>query len=269
MDQVMPKFAPFALVEAFCSDSPGSGNPAGVVLLDEWIDDTTMQQIATTVNQAETAFVGPDETGKRIRWFTPNVEVDLCGHATLASAAFLASLGEGSSLIFQSRSGELSVVQFEDKFALDFPSRPAVPSDSQLVLALVPDAIAAFRNVDDWVVVFPDQKSVIDYQPEYEKIAALGLRGLAITAPGETTDFCVRFFAPQSGVPEDHATGSAQSYLVPLWAGDLGKNNLTSTQLSIRKGHFESELRGDRIIISGQSNLLITGEVKIGDKSRA
>jgi len=258
----MPNFAPFALVEAFCSDLPGSGNPAGVVLLHEWISDEAMHQIAATVNQAETAFLGPDALGQRIRWFTPNTEVDLCGHATLATAAFLAaSQSHAGGYQFQSRSGPLSVSAQDGLFALDFPSIPAEAADLALVASQIPDAIELYRNKDDWVVLMPDQKSIEQFVPHFDFIASLGQRGLAITAKGETTDFCCRFFAPQSGVPEDHATGSAQTYLVPFWAERLGLNRLTSVQLSSRKGHFASELIGDRVKISGQARILVTGKI--------
>lgn len=262
----MPNFAPFALVEAFCSAIAGSGNPAGVVLLDRWVHDDEMQQIAKTVNQAETAFLGPGEHHRQIRWFTPGVEVDLCGHATVATAAFLDQLSPIVQLLeFESRSGVLLVSKQDNLFSLDFPSRPPEPFQLAFVEGIVPHAVSVHRNQDDWMVVMPDQKSIEQFEPDLNLIANMGQRGLALTAPGDETDFCYRFFAPQSGVPEDHATGSAQTYLVPFWANILGINKLTSIQLSPRGGIFESELLGDRVKISGEARVLIQGQIQLTD----
>lgn len=260
----MPLLAPFALVEAFCTENPGSGNPAGVVLLDNFPSDEMMQQIAATVNQAETAFVTPDGDGFRIRWFTPGVEVRLCGHATLASAAFLSLLNpELEKFVFQSLSGELAVAQEGRNFVLDFPAYPPVQADVAEVKHAFPHAVELWKNRDDWMVVLSDAGAVENYQPDFDTLRTMGQRGLAITSEGVETDFVCRFFAPQSGVDEDHATGSAQTYLVPFWANTLGKNKLSSIQLSIRNGLFESELAGDRVKIGGIGRMLVTGKIQI------
>lgn len=260
----MPVLAPFALVEAFCTPNAGSGNPAGVVHLEEWPDDETMQRIAMTVNQAETAFVGPDVNGKRIRWFTPGVEVRLCGHATLASAAFLASKDQvANEFRFQSLSGELMVTKNGDLFQLDFPAFPPVHADVSEVKSAFPNAVELWKNRDDWMVLLSSQAEIEEYKPDFSVLKSMGQRGLAITAPGDETDFVCRFFAPQSGVDEDHATGSAQTYQVPFWAERLGKDTLTSTQLSKRVGNFVSELSGDRVKIGGVGRLLVEGTIKV------
>lgn len=260
----MAKKHPFALVEAFCTQEPGSGNPAGVVLLEEWPSDRVMQCIAGTVNQAETAFVGPDSTDRRIRWFTPTVEVRLCGHATLASAQFLSLLYPNEvRLEFESLSGKLAVARLGDRLELDFPAKPPEPLDFAPAKDLAPSAVEWWRDRDDWIAVFEDENAVADYQPNFEAIGRLGGRGLAITAQGSATDFVYRFFAPQSGVDEDHATGSAQTYLAPLWAKKLLSESLTSLQLSPRQGAFASQLVGDRIQIGGKARILIRGEIEI------
>jgi predicted PhzF superfamily epimerase YddE/YHI9 len=264
----MPIFAPFALVEAFCSKDSGSGNPAGVVLLDHWISDAQMQQIASTVNQAETAFLGPDENGRRIRWFTPSVEVDLCGHATLATAAFLSRMNnEIGKMEFNSRSGILSVSSQGNQFVLDFPARASERVDLSIVSEFVPNAIEAFRNQDDWMVLMPDQKSIEQFVPNFDEIAKMGQRGLALTSKGDSTDFCYRFFAPQAGVPEDHATGSAQTYLVPFWANRLKKLKLSSIQLSSRGGYFDSDLDEDRVKIAGRARILVSGKIELANEN--
>ncbi len=223
-----------------------------------------MQRIANTVNQAETAFIGPDEKGIRIRWFTPGVEVDLCGHATLASAAFLSTQQpEKLGFQFESRSGCLKVSKQGDQFALDFPLILSEPFDSAFVKEVIPNASEVFKTRDDWMVVMPSQQSIEEFVPDFDWISSLGMRGLALTSQGTQTDFCCRFFAPQSGVAEDHATGSAQTYQVPFWADRLGKNRLTCVQLSPRKGVLESELVGDRVAIAGIARILVTGQIEI------
>lgn len=254
---------PFALVEAFCTPRPGSGNPAGVVLLGDWPSDEAMQRLASTLNQAETAFVGPDPSGKRIRWFTPTVEVRLCGHATLASAAFLASLEPADHFQFQSLSGLLTVGKKNGRLVLDFPAFRPEPADVAEARPAFPHALELWKDRDDWMVVLPDESAVADYEPDFLVLRQMGQRGLAITAPGDTADFAYRFFAPQSGVDEDHATGSAQTYLVPFWAERLGKRTLTSLQLSKRQGMFEPQWEGQRVKIGGTARILAAGQAEI------
>lgn len=256
----MNKTAPFALVEAFCSQEPGTGNPAGVVLLDAWLSDQAMQTIASTVNQAETAFVCPEDAEPRIRWFTPTTEVRLCGHATLSAAALLA---EPHSITFQSLSGPLTVFTNQDSFALDFPSHPANPVSSEPLQQMFPHARAILENRDDWLVILNSVSEVAQVQPNFAQISLLGKRGLSISASDEPTSFAYRFFAPQAGVPEDHATGSAQTYLTPYWSLTHNQKTFTSIQLSPRTGHFRTELQGDRVRIAGYARILVRGKINI------
>jgi len=262
----MAKLAPFALVEAFCTDQPHSGNPAGVVILDSWPSDEVLQGLASTINQAETAYVVPQESGYHLRWFTPGVEVRLCGHATLATATFLAKLYPGiRDFEFSTLSGVLTCRIENGVGELDFPVAQQIQGMGapDYLRDLFPNSQAIHAKGDDWFVELASEAEVIAFQPDFVKIATCGLRGLSISARGSKTDFCYRFFAPQSGVDEDHATGSAQTYLVPYWAEVLGKSQLTSLQLSSRKGAFESVLAGDRVQIRGKSNLLVEGSIII------
>ncbi|QYK52593.1 MAG: PhzF family phenazine biosynthesis protein [Fimbriimonadaceae bacterium] len=264
----MAKLAPFALVEAFCTDQPHSGNPAGVVILDSWPSDEVLQGLASTINQAETAYVVAKRDGYDLRWFTPGVEVRLCGHATLATATYLNKLNPAlNNFQFSTLSGKLSC-RIENRVGeLNFPVAEQIPDmvAPGYLREVFPDAPAIHAKGDDWFVELKSEAEVIAFQPDFAKIATCGLRGLSITARGSQTDFCYRFFAPQSGVDEDHATGSAQTYLVPYWADVLGKNQLSSLQLSNRKGAFESTLSGDRVQIRGKSNLLVEGSINIPD----
>jgi predicted PhzF superfamily epimerase YddE/YHI9 len=255
------KSAPFALVEAFCTAKPSSGNPAGVVLLKEWLPDTSLQSIAATINQAETAFVCPESGDtQRIRWFTPTTEVRLCGHATLAAATFL---NPNQPTTFQSLSGPLNIHPIPDGFALDFPAfMPQLLPENPLK-NLIPNCQATYRDRDDWIALLSTEKEVIEHAPDMSAIAQLEGRGLSITAPGANSYFVYRFFAPQAGVPEDHATGSAQTYLTPLWSEKLQLDQLKSQQLSPRGAEFQTQTHSDRVLIGGKSNILVTGQIHL------
>lgn len=257
----MSNSAPFALVEAFCTSQPASGNPAGVVLLQEWLSDTALQSIAATINQAETAFVCPESGDtQRIRWFTPTTEVRLCGHATLAAATVLKP---SQPIRFESLSGPLDVHPADTGFALDFPTfMPQILAENPLK-NLIPRCQESYRDRDDWIALLSTEQEVIDYIPDYEAISKLEGRGLSITSPGSNSDFVYRFFAPQAGVPEDHATGSAHTYLAPLWSEKLLRVQLRSQQLSPRGAEFHTELRTNRVTIAGRSNILITGTIRL------
>jgi PhzF family phenazine biosynthesis protein len=224
-----------------------------------------MQAIANTINQAETAFVGPDPHGQRIRWFTPTVEVELCGHATLAAATFINQRNPFSSETFQSQSGPLTVTTGPEHLALDFPITPVIepPIPINQVAKLFPTAIEIFATTSCWVVALREEAEVVAHQPDYPALRAIGQRGVAITASGTKADYCCRYFAPLAGVDEDHATGSAQTYLAPYWANKLGKAQLKGDQLSPRGATFDLTVTDQRVLIAGTSSLLVTGTIHL------
>jgi PhzF family phenazine biosynthesis protein len=253
-------------VDAFTSKIFG-GNPAAVVPLESWLPTETMQALALENNLAETVFFVKEAENWRIRWFTPEVEIDLCGHATLASAWVLWNLlGEsGKIIIFDSKSGPLSVTRDGSLLELDFPSRPPQKTavHNRLIdgLGTQPLEILAAR---DYLVVYHHWEEVRDLQPDFSVLAKIDKMVIA-TAPGgridgEEIDFVSRFFAPQSGVPEDPVTGSAHSTLVPYWAQRLGKHSLRAKQISKRGGDLWCQFRGDRVGIAGECVLYLTGE---------
>ena len=241
------------------------GNPAAVVLLDSWLPDAVLQAIAAENNLAETAFVLPGAEASELRWFTPAVEVDLCGHATLAAAHVLFHRGSGSGrrLVFRTRSGELAVDREDDGLlALDFPSRPgrAEPVGDDLVAALGARP-REVRRARDLLAVFDSEAQVRDLRPDAAKVAALDAFAVIVTAPGDDVDFVSRFFAPAAGVPEDPVTGSSHCTLVPYWAERLGKTALVARQLSARGGELRCQLRGDRVRIAGRVVEYLRGEI--------
>lgn len=244
---------PLYQVDAFAG-RPFEGNPAAVCPLDEWLPDEVMQSIALENNLSETAFFVAGEDGYAIRWFTPAAEVDLCGHATLASAWVLFNrLGfAGGVLRFSSRSGPLEVARDGDRLVLDFPAQPprscAIPDG--LADALGAKPVECLENVD-LLTVFDDAKTIRALQPDMARLAALDYRGVIVTAPGGGYDFVSRFFGPAVGVPEDPVTGSAHTKLTPYWAGRLEKRDLRARQVSPRGGDLRCSLRGDRVLIAG------------------
>jgi PhzF family phenazine biosynthesis protein len=255
-------------IDAFTEKVFG-GNPAAVCVLDQWIDVDLMQNIAAENNLAETAYVvqtGPDTYN--IRWFTPTVEVDLCGHATLASAYTLFKHYDypTDKINFQSQaSGSLSVTKKGDNLTLDFPTDIVEKVDTPKVLieAFGITPIETYKGKTDHVLVYETQRKVENAIPNLELIKASGGRGVIITAPGNEVDFVSRFFGPQVGVDEDPVTGSAHTTLTPIWAEKLGKNLLTAQQLSKRKGDLICELKGDRVKITGKAITYMIGEIII------
>lgn len=254
-------------VDAFTKQLFG-GNPAAVCVLDSWLPDSQMQHIAAENNLAETAFVvktGYEEFA--IRWFTPVVEVDLCGHATLASSYVLFRFYEqGSSrLTFQSsRSGVLGVSKEGEMLTLDFPADPcrAAAISTELIEGIGFAPVEVFQGREDLMLVLESEEQVLYIKPNFVKIAsAVGVRGVIVTAPGNQVDFVSRFFAPQAGIPEDPVTGSAHTTLTPYWAKRLGKDTVQAIQLSARKGHLTCHLNGDRVEISGNAILYMAGEI--------
>ncbi len=251
------------LVDAF-TDRAFAGNPAAVCLLQAEADIDWMQNLAMEMNQAETAFVRPAPGGFELRWFTPSCEVDLCGHATLASAHALWStqrLPEHEPARFHTRSGVL-VATKEAQIRLDFPSEP--PSTASLphdIAGLSP--VWTGKNRFDWVVELQSEAELRDFVPDFPCIAELGMRGLQVTTRGQgQIDFVSRFFAPQSGVPEDAVTGSAHCSLGPYWAGKLRKTTLRGYQASRRGGYVSVEVLGDRVALRGDAVTVLEGLVQ-------
>jgi PhzF family phenazine biosynthesis protein len=252
-------------VDAF-TDRLFAGNPAAVCPFKSWPDDHVMLNIARENNLAETAFYVKKESEYEIRWFTPALEVDLCGHATLAAAfvLFYREDHQGDSIGFCSRrSGKLKVTKREDLLTLNFPT------DTIEQVALSPDLLApfpvrplaAYRGKTDFMLVFQRESDVETMQPNLTDIARLNARGVIITAKGQKTDFVSRFFAPQSGINEDPVTGSAHTTLIPYWSKQLGKNNLTAMQLSERTGFLHCQHMGNRVEIGGYGRLYMEGEI--------
>jgi PhzF family phenazine biosynthesis protein len=241
------------------------GNPAAVVPLEDWLPDTLMQQIAMENNLAETAFFAREGEDFRIRWFTPSTEVDLCGHATLASAFVLYHyLGySGDTIRFHSRSGLLTVSRQGELFSLNFPADHVTEVEllPELAAGLTPKPVKAFRGKTDYMLVYEREQDILDLRVDLSRLALVQARGIIVTAPGNEVDMVSRFFAPQSGIDEDPVTGSAHTTLTPYWAQVLGKNRLTAVQLSARRGWLECELKGDRVLIKGQAKAFLQGEL--------
>jgi PhzF family phenazine biosynthesis protein len=241
-----------------------AGNPAAVCPLEGWLDDTLLQAIAAENNLSETAFFVLSQDGFQLRWLTPVAEVDLCGHATLATAHVLfAHLGQaGTAISFQTRSGPLTVRRRDGLLEMDFPARPPAPCacPERLAQALGRQPLEVLR-ADDYLAVFDDEASVRGLAPDFALLATLDLRGVIVTAPGRDADFVSRFFAPKLGIPEDPVTGSAHCTLAPYWAGRLGQPALAARQVSRRGGRLLCVLRGDRVLLSGCAVTFMEGEI--------
>ncbi len=254
-------------VDAF-TDKIFSGNPAAVCPLESWLPDSVMQNIALENNLAETAFYVKQGNEYLIRWFTPTVEVDLCGHATLATAHVLYQHEgySGDEIIFNSpRSGVLKVYRNENLLTLDFPtdtlSKIQWFNEMNAGFNLIP--LEGYKGKTDYLLVFENEEQIKNIQPNYPVIATWKVRGVIVTAKGKEVDFVSRFFAPQSGVNEDPVTGSAHTTLTPYWAEKLGKTELSAIQLSNRKGYLTCKYMGDRVHISGQAKTYLIGEIKL------
>ena len=254
-------------VDAF-ADKVFSGNPAAVCPLEEWLPDHIMQSIAMENNLSETAFIVEAGEFYEIRWFTPTVEVDLCGHATLASAYVLyTQLGYNKKeLTFKTKNvGDLSVRKQGNWFELDFPADEIMAIELTEEHMRVTDQTprAAFRGRDDIMLIFDDIESIRNMQPNLGEIAKLEARGLIVTAAGKECDFVSRFFGPQSGVDEDPVTGSAHTTLTPYWATVYGRNSLVARQLSVREGLVKCNLVQDRVVLEGQAILYMKGLITL------
>ena len=254
-------------IDAF-TDKVFHGNPAAVCVLPEWLGEEKMQQIAAENNLAETAFVlqtGPDY---EIRWFTPTVEVDLCGHATMASAYVLFHFYNHPSdkINFKSRrSGLLTVEKEGEALTLDFPADvyQRVEAPQALLSALGGTPEKTYRGKTDYMLLFGSEKEIRDLNPDFRKMATVEARGVIVTAPGEEVDFVSRFFAPQSGIDEDPVTGSAHTTLIPFWSQKLNKKVMSARQVSERQGELKCEFRGSRVKITGQAVAYLTGELEV------
>jgi len=256
---------PLYHVDAFTSRL-FSGNPAAVCLLDAWLDDGKLQSIAAENNLSETAFLVENGGDVELRWFTPKMEVALCGHATLASAfvLFECKAWPSDSIRFLTRkSGALIVSRNGHLLEMDFPSRPpavaGVPAGLTEALGLSPEAV--FSSAEDMLVWMDSEKAVRQMSPDFKALKKIPCRGVIVTAPGDKSDFVSRFFAPRVGVDEDPVTGSAHCVLIPFWAERLGKNDLHALQVSTRGGELFCRHRGDRVVIAGQAVLYLEGNV--------
>ncbi|MBB4636067.1 PhzF family phenazine biosynthesis protein [Longimicrobium terrae] len=252
-------------VDAF-ADRMFSGNPAAVCLLDAPRDAAWMQSVAIEMNLSETAFLEPrgDEWG--LRWFTPAVEVDLCGHATLASAHVLwqdGHLPESATARFHTRSGLLTAQRDGEWISMDFPAKPSQPSPAPdgLAEALGAEPVAIVRSHFDFVVELESEAVVRGLRPDQARLAGVEARGVIVTARGENGeyDFVSRFFAPRVGVPEDPVTGSAHCALAPYWAARLGRERMTGYQASARGGVVRVRVEGDRVHLGGQAITVMRG----------
>ena len=253
-------------VDAFAS-RVFAGNPAAVVPLERWLGDATLQAIATENNLSETAFFVGGKGDYHIRWMTPSDEVDLCGHATLASAwVVFNELEKGrAEVTFRSQSGPLRVTADGDRLALDFPSRPPEPADATRealarALGARPTAALASR---DYLAVFGSEDEVRALKPDMAAVAALDRMAVIATAPGGDCDFVSRFFVPSMGIPEDPVTGSAHCTLVPYWAKRLGRASLFARQVSARGGELWCEDRGERVAIAGRCAKYLEGTIEV------
>jgi len=253
-------------IDAF-TDKVFKGNPAAVCPLDNWLADTDLQAIAEENNLSETAFYVPIDGGFNLRWFTPKAEVDLCGHATLATAFVIFNFSDyaADTVKFKTRSGKLAVTKRDDLLVMDFPSQPAKPSENppSLLVEGLGKAPIEVLSSEDYMAVFDNEEEVIGLKPNFDALSKLDLRGVMVTAKGKEVDFVSRFFAPRYGINEDPVTGSAHCALTPYWAGKLNKTKLSAKQVSKRTGHIECELKGNRVFLSGKAVKYMEGKITL------
>lgn len=262
---------PLYQIDAF-ADRPFTGNPAAVCPLTQWPDDGVLQAIAAENNLAETAFYAPEGDGYRLRWFTPEVEVDLCGHATLASA-FVLLTRDGArgrrEVAFHTRSGVLTVTREGELFTLDLPARRAdfTPAPAPLLDAVGRRPRHALK-ANYWLLVFDSEDEVRALRPDMEGLKAVGAP-VIVSAAGQDVDFVSRFFAPSFGVPEDPVTGSAHCVLTPYWSQRLMKKKLRARQVSRRGGELVCEMAGERVKLTGRCAFYMQGRIVLAEPAEA
>lgn len=264
-----PTKLPLYQIDAFAANR-FAGNPAAVVPLETWLADDVMQRIAAENNLAETAFIVREGDDYRIRWFTPTVEVDLCGHATLASAYAIWHLlgSRQQELLFQSKGGPLRVLRKADLLLLDFPVRPARPVSDAKEIELLSTALgqrpAELLKANNYMAVYNSGDELRRLQPDFAHLKKLDAFGIIVTAPGDQqNDYLCRYFAPGAGVDEDPATGSAQCTLIPYWSRRLGRRSMKALQISDRVGSFTVQEAGDRVMIGGRCHLYLEGSIHV------
>ncbi len=249
------------------TDQVFGGNPAAVIPLEEWVEDDLMQKIALENNLSETAFLTPFEDGFQLRWFTPTAEVDLCGHATLASAHILYEHLEytGEVIKFFTKSGLLKVFKSDLGYCMDFPadSPQEIKPPPSLIKGLQRLPQLVLKGTADFMVVFKNQQEIENLTPDFKELLNLDTRGVITTAPGDTVDFVSRCFYPNVGIDEDPVTGSAHTLMTPYWASRLNKQELSAIQLSNRKGYLQCSLKGDRVELKGNAVTYMKGKIKI------
>lgn len=253
-------------VDAFASEL-FKGNPAAVVPLAEWLPDETMQKIALENNLSETAFFIPEGDHFHIRWFTPKAEVNLCGHATLATAHVLFNelKFQDEVISFASKSGKLTVRKVGDLLQLDFPADfvRAESANAALNTSLGIQATETHKGRTDYLLLFDSEEQIRTIKPDFQLLNQTDARGIMVTGKGNAVDFVSRFFAPAVGVNEDPVTGSAHTSLVPFWASRMNKTELKALQLSERGGELWCTLSGDRVLIAGKAVTYLRGEIEV------
>jgi predicted PhzF superfamily epimerase YddE/YHI9 len=261
---------PVFQVDAF-TDQPFKGNPAAVCPLKAWLDDKLLLAVAAENNLSETAFFVPEEEQFRLRWFTPRSEVNLCGHATLASAFVLLTILEPHRefVSFVTRSGILTVCREQNLFSMNFPALPPwncahPPPELIEGLGAQSQRVSVLQIKDNYFVVYESEEEIRRVNPDLRLLEKLHPAGVAVTAPGTQSDFVSRYFAPSYGIPEDPVTGSTHCSLAPYWAQRLGKTSLHARQVSERGGELWCELAGDRVVLKGKAVLTMHGTLLIG-----
>ncbi len=243
------------------------GNPAAVCPLEDWLDEELMQKIASENNLSETAFFVPDGDGFDIKWFTPSTEVNLCGHATLASAHVLwqHESYQGDTIHFGSKSGFLAVSRKEKQYMLDFPSDELKETElpSAIIAALGVQTQEIYQGREDYLIVVGSRQEVEQLSPDFQQLSRIKTRGFIITAPGREVDFVSRCFFPNAGINEDPVTGSAHTTLTPYWANRLGKDELSARQISARGGELSCRYLGNRTLIGGEATTFMTGTIHL------
>ena len=265
----MKKTIPLIQVDAF-TDRPFCGNPAAVCITSQPLPDSLMQHIASEMNLAETAFLVKEKNGFHLRWFTPTTEVELCGHATLASAHVLWEKGllpPDKNAVFQTLSGELVASLQGEAIVLDFPAKPARKVEQKEIKVLFPDLDIQFlgKSDFDYLVVLENEAALLKLEPDFNRMATFDARGFIVTARSASSayDYISRFFAPACGVNEDPVTGSAHCTLAPYWSEVIGKQKLTGYQASARGGYVGTEYLGERVKLKGKAITVMRAEMLV------